>query len=175
MKKIILAVISLCFLIGGVSFVNAKGNPREEIKKSIEEMDKLVQKYNKASEKKKPAIEKEIQKKVADNYDKQIKRMEERTAKLEERVTKMKQNLEKMKTEEEKTKRVEKITQEIISGKKPMFFNPPWEKDGKMGKHPAGMKGPKHHEMKGCDKKGGKDGKWKEHKAPEGDFHPEEI
>ena len=161
MKKFILAVISLSFLVGSAAFVNAADNPREEIKKSIEEMNKLVEKYNKASEKKKPAIEKEIKKKVEANYEKQLKRMEERTEQMEKRLTEMKANLIKMKTEEEKTKKVEKITKKILNGEKPRLFEPPW-----MGK-PQGMQGHKHHgEMKGPHHKCEKCGKWKEHKGP---------
>ena len=70
-----------------------------------------------------------------------------------------------MKTEEAKTKQVEKITKEILDGKKPMLFQPPWAKDGKFDKHgPKGMKGFKHHDKKGCKCKekgecGCKDGK----------------
>ena len=60
MKKLLLAVVSLSFLVGGVSFASAKDAPREDIKKAIEEMNTLVEKYNKASDKKKPAIEKQI-------------------------------------------------------------------------------------------------------------------
>ncbi|MCR5505263.1 MAG: hypothetical protein K6E94_06950 [Elusimicrobiaceae bacterium] len=151
MKKLLLAVVSLSFLVGAASFANAKDSPREEIKKSIEEMNTLVEKYNKASDKKKPAIEKQIKEKVAANYEKHIQRMEERTAKLEERVAEMKKEIAQMKTEEAKTKEVEKVTKQILDGKKPMLFNPPWDKDGKMGKpgKHGDMKNWKHHGMKG--------------------------
>ena len=36
MKKLLLAVVSLSFLVGGVSFANAKEAPREDIKKAID-------------------------------------------------------------------------------------------------------------------------------------------
>ena len=148
MKKFILAIVSVAFLASAGTFVNAKDNPREDMKKSIEEMNTLVEKYNKASDKKKPGIEKQIKEKVSANYDRHLKQMEERTAKLEERVTKMKEELEKMKTDEAKTKHVDEITKKIISGEKPMLFRPPF-KDGE------GFKGPKHHEgMKGFGPKG---------------------
>jgi len=156
MKKVLLAVLSLSFLVGGASFVNAKDNPYKDMKKSFEEMNTLVEKYNKASDKKKPAIEKQIKEKVAANYEKQIKNMEERTAQLEERVAKMKEEIAKMKTEEEKTQRVDKVTKEILEGKKPMLFNPPWAKDGQFGKHHGGMKGLHHHGKMKCGCKEGK-------------------
>ena len=114
MKKFILAIVSVAFLASAGTFVNAKDNPREDMKKSIEEMNTLVEKYNKASDKKKPGIEKQIKEKVSANYDRHLKQMEERTAKLEERVTKMKEELEKMKTDEAKTKHVDEITKKII-------------------------------------------------------------
>jgi len=142
MKKLTLAIISLAFLVGGVSFVNAKDIARNDAKKAIEEMDKLVEKYNKASDKQKPAIEKEIKEKVAANYDEHLKFAEERTAELEKRVTEAKAKLEEMKTYDGKTKHVDEITKKIISGEKPMLFRPPF-KDGK------NFRGHRHHGMKG--------------------------
>lgn len=153
MKKLLIAVLSVALLSGAASFANAKDNQRDDFKKAIEEMDTLVEKYNKASDKKKPGIEKQIKEKVAVGYDKHLKRMEERTAQLEEKVAKMKKEIEEMKTTEAKTKQVDKITKEILSGKKPKMFNPPWDKDGKFGKPgfgPKGKKGFKHHDKKGC-------------------------
>ncbi|MBO7605598.1 MAG: hypothetical protein J6S61_03940 [Elusimicrobiaceae bacterium] len=150
MKKFILAIVSVAFLAGAGTFVNAKDTPRDDIKKSIEEMNTLVEKYNKASDKKKPGIEKEIKEKVAANYDKHLKQMEERAAELEKRVSEMKAKLDKMKTEEAKTKHVDEITKKIISGEKPMLFRPPF-KDGEdfKGPGPKGMKGPWHKGRKG--------------------------
>ena len=157
MKKLILAVVSVALLTGAVSFVNAKDSVRDDVKKAIEEMETLVEKYNKASDKKKPAIEKQIKEKVAKNYENHLKKMEERTAQLEEKVAKMKEEIKEMKTDEAKTKQVDKITKEILDGKKPMLFQPPWAKDGKFDKHGKGwrhghkgMKGFKHHNMKGA-------------------------
>ena len=148
MKKFILAIVSVAFLAGSATFVNAKDTPRDNMKKSIEEMNTLVEKYNKASDKKKPAIEKQIKEKVTANYDKHLKQMEERAADLEKRVTEKKAKLEKKKTEEAKTKHVDEVTQKIISGEKPMLFRPPF-KDGEgfKGAKPEGMKGfgPKGH------------------------------
>jgi len=171
MKKLLIAVLSVALLTGAASFANAKGNDeRKEFKKAIEEMDTLVEKYNKASDKKKPAIEKQIQEKVSIGYDKHLKQMEERTAKLEEKVVKMKAEIAKMKTYDEKTTQVEKITKEILSGKKPKMFAPPWEKDGHFdepGFGPKCMKWLKHHKKGckcqekgecGCDKKDGECG-----------------
>lgn len=153
MKKFILAIVSVAFLAGAVTCVNAKDTPRDDMKKSIEEMNTLVEKYNKASDKKKPAIEKQIKEKVAANYDKHLKQMEERTAQLEKRVAKMKEELEKMKTDEAKTKHVDEITKKIVSGEKPMLFRPPFKdgesfkgprRDGNMkGFHKGHFKGPK--------------------------------
>ena len=152
MKKFILAVVSVAFLAGAGTFVNAKDTPRDDMKKAIEEMDTLVEKYNKASDKKKPAIEKQIKEKVAANYDKHLKQMEERNAQLEKRVAEMKAELEKMKTEEAKTKHVDEITKKIISGEKPMLFRPPFkEGEGFQGpKGKQGMKGPWHKGHKGA-------------------------
>ena len=140
MKKFILAIVSVAFLAGAGTFVNAKDNPRDDMKKSIEEMNTLVEKYNKASDKKKPGIEKQIKEKVAANYDKHLKQMEERNAQLEKRVAEMKAQLEKMKTEEAKTKHVDEITKKIISGEKPMLFKPPFKEEGFKGPG-KGMKG----------------------------------
>ena len=130
MKKFILAIVSVVFLTGAVTFVNAKDTPLEDIKKAFEEMNALVEKYNKASDKQKPGIEKEIKEKVSANYDKHLKRMEERTLELEKRVAEMKAKLGEMKTKEGKTKHIDEITKKIISGEKPLLFKPPF-KDGK--------------------------------------------
>ena len=119
MKKLTLAIVSVAFLFGNISFVNAKGIPGgADRKKAFKEMSILVDKYNKASEAEKPAIEKEIREKVSANYEERAKFVEERIAELENRVTEMKATLAEMKTEEGKNKYIDEETRKIISGEK---------------------------------------------------------
>lgn len=118
-----------------------KGGPdREQMRKDFKEMKALVDTYKAAkTDKEKADAAAAVKAKVAANYDRHLNFMLERVQKSKEKLASVEKKLQEGKKPEVKAQKIEEITQKILSGERPMAFEPP--QDGKGG--PMAMRGGK--------------------------------